>query len=267
MNSVKKNIGIVGAGNVASHLAGALSEAGNEIVQVISRSQKSAEDLGARFNALVNTDLSELNQEIDLLILTVPDHVIPEIVKSLGDFKGIVVHTSGAVSIEVFKPLKCQSGIIYPLQTFTKGRELDFRTIPIFIEASDERVLFQLKEIFQKISDSVFELDSDNRAQLHLAAVFVNNFTNYMITAANDILHSSGIQKEVMISLIKETFEKSIEMGPDNSQTGPAIRDDITTIKKHLKLLSFSPEHSRVYQCLTEAIQSRYNEDLGKKYD
>ncbi len=265
MNSSKNNIAIIGAGNVGYHIARALNEAGFKIIQVISRDKKSAEDIGTQYHAQVNTNISSLLPGIDILLLTVPDHAIPEIVKDLHNFQGIVVHTSGSVNIDVFRGLNCPHGIMYPLQTFTKGRELNFKNIPIFVEASDESVLSRLIDISKELSDSVYELNSESRSQLHLAAVFANNFTNYMISAANDVLDFSGIPKEVLVSLLNETFEKSLETGPDYSQTGPAIRGDNSTIKKHLKLLSFSPELSQIYQCLTEAIQSRYNRDSGDK--
>ena len=263
MNSSKNSIAIIGAGNVGYHMARALNEAGNKIIQVISQNQKSAEDIGNQYYAQVSTDISNLLPSIDLILLTVPDQAIPEVVKDLHDFQGIVVHTSGSVNIDVFRELNCSYGIMYPLQTFTKGRELNFKNIPIFVEASDESVLSCLIDISKELSDSVYKLNSESRSQLHLAAVFANNFTNYMISAANDVLDFSRIPKEVLVSLLNETFEKSLDTGPDFSQTGPAIRGDNSTIKKHLKLLSFSPELSQVYQCLTEAIQSRYKRDSG----
>ena len=223
MNSSNNNIAIIGAGNVGYHLARALNEAGNRIIQVISRDKESAEDLAVQCHAQSNANISDLLPSSDIVILTVPDHVIPEIVKDLQNFNGIVVHTSGSVTIDVFKELNCPNGIMYPLQTFSKGRELIFNSIPIFVEASDESVLALLLDISEGLSDSVHVLNSESRSQLHLAAVFANNFTNYMISAANDLLDFSGIQKDVLVSLLKETFEKSLEMGPDYSQTGPAI--------------------------------------------
>jgi len=225
---------------------------------VISRSPEEAESLANKLDAESGSDISGLNPDSDILFLTVPDHILPELVLELTDFRGLVVHTSGSVSIEIFRDLQCSHGILYPLQTFSKNRKIDFKSIPVFVEASDEPTLSLLKQISGEISDKVCELGSEQRAQLHLAAVFVNNFTNYLLTAASDILESAGIEKDVMVSLLRETLEKSIENGSLNSQTGPALRGDIPTIKKHLNLLSFSPELSQIYQCLTESIQSRY---------
>ncbi len=265
MDNRKYRIGIVGAGNVASHLVPALNSAGQKVNQIISRSVQSAQVLAKPIGAEFSSDIAKLNPELDIVFLTVPDHALLTLVNELLDFKGIVVHTSGTIPIDIFSHLKCSYGILYPLQTFSKGHEIDFKSIPVFIEASDKVILSVLKQISGEISDMVYELKSEQRAQLHLAAVFVNNFTNYLLTVANDIMESAGIEKGVMDSLLKETIEKYFENGSLNSQTGPAVRGDISTIKKHLNLLSFSPELSEIYQCLTESIQSRYKLGPGEK--
>ena len=258
MENRKYSIGIIGAGNVASHLVPALYAVGHKVEQIISRTALSAEVLAQGIGAEYSDNISKLKPDLDIVFLTVPDHALIELVNEFADFRGIVVHTSGSVSINIFSHLHCSYGIFYPLQTFSKKREIDFKSIPVFIEASDNITLSVLSQVSGGVSDKVYELGSEQRAQLHLAAVFVNNFTNYLLTVAYDILGSVGLEKEVMVDLLKETLEKSIEDGSFISQTGPAVRGDISTIKKHLNLLSFSPELSQIYQCLTESIQSRY---------
>ena len=230
------NIACIGAGNVASHLLPALHKAGHNIVQVISRSVLSAQSLAIPLDAGFSSDIGSLNPNLDLLLLTVPDHVLPNLIVEVEQFKGIVVHVSGSIPLSSFSNVNYPNGVLYPLQTFTKNRQVDFKNIPIFVEGSDDVVLGILKEISCQISNEVHLLDSEKRAHLHLAAVFANNFTNYLMSAANDILETSGIERNVMDSLIRETLEKAMDPGQENIQTGPAIRGDLATIKKHLNL-------------------------------
>ncbi len=250
---------------MASHLLPALCKAGHKIVQVISRSIVSAQSLAEPLGAQYSSSVISLNPDIDLLFLIVPDDVLPDIINEISWFRGIVVHTSGSLPLSSFNSVNYPNGILYPLQTFTKHRQLDFRSIPIFIEGSNETVLTLLREVSEQISNEVYELGSEQRAHLHLAAVFANNFTNYLFTAADEVLRTAGIERGVLNSLIRETLEKAIDPGPVTSQTGPAIRGDIATLKKHLNLLSFSTELREVYQCLTTSIQNYYSIRSGDK--
>jgi len=259
------NISCIGAGNVAGHLLPALFEAGHNIEQVISRSVGPGESLAKKVNAVFSKDVSDLNPGIEILFLTVPDHVLPDMISKLSGFKGIVTHTSGSVPLNCFSRVHYPNGVLYPLQTFSSSREIDFNNIPIFIEGSDTRVLSVLSEISNQISSKVSELNSEQRAYLHLAAVFANNFPNHLITIAKDILQERGLEPALVNDLIRETFEKAIDTGATGTQTGPAVRGDIPTIKKHLKLLSFSTEFQSVYQYLTRSIQEYYKTELRKK--
>ncbi len=259
------NIACIGAGNVAGHLLPALFSAGHNIVQVISRSSLSAQSLAIQLDADFSSKVDRLDPDLDLLFLTVPDHVLPNLINEVSWFRGIVVHTSGSVPLKRFSCVKYPHGVLYPLQTFSKNRQVDFKKIPIFIEGSDEIVHKVLTEVSQQISNKVYKLDSEKRAHLHLAAVFANNFTNYLITAADEILETAGIEREVISSLIRETLEKAIDPEQQSTQTGPAIRGDLPTIKKHLNLLSFSNELREIYQCLTTSIQNYYSTRSGDK--
>jgi len=252
-------IACIGAGNVSSHLLPAFNNAGHRIVQVISRSALSAQRLAEPFGADFSNEITKLDSSADILFLTVPDRVLPELIDEVSWFRGIVVHVSGSMPLSSFRYTKSHYGVFYPLQTFSRDRNLDFKTIPVFIEGSNQSVTDALSGLGQQISDKVYVLDSENRAFLHLAAVFANNFTNYLLTSASDILLRSGIERNVLDSLIRETLEKAIDPNQKDTQTGPAVRGDLVTIKKHLNLLSFSDELMEIYQSLSASIQKKYS--------
>lgn len=254
------NIGCIGAGNVANHLLPALLNAGHRIIQVISRSVISAQSLADKLDAAYSCEISRLDPDLDILFLTVPDNILPDLINEIAWFQGVVVHTSGTMPLSCFSCVKYPNGILYPLQTFSKQRHIRFTDVPIFIEGSNEKVVAILTDLAKQISSRVSELSSEKRAFLHMAAIFANNFTNYLITSADDILQEAGIERDVLNSLIRETLEKAIDSGIAPTQTGPAIRGDNATIKKHLNLLSFSSELKSIYQCLTISIQEYYSD-------
>ena len=259
------NIACIGAGNVAGHLLPALFKAGHNIEQVISRTVSPGESFAKKLDAAFSKDISSLKPSVDILFLTVPDHVLPDLMSRLSWFKGLVAHTSGSVPLSYFGRIDFPRGVLYPLQTFSHGREIDFSDVPIFIEGSNAMALSVLLEISSQISSNVKELSSENRAYLHLAAVFANNFPNHLITIAKHILTDHGLETTLVDRLIRETIDKAIKAGDTESQTGPAIRGDIPTIKKHLNLLSFSAEFQRVYECLTTSIQEYYSTEFKNK--
>lgn len=259
MPEEKNKIGFIGAGKLAGRLMTAFSHAGFKIKQVISRGGDNGRELARLYRSSYSNRLSELNPDIDFLVIAVPDSVIHDVVDKMPGIEGVTVHTSGAVSIDVFKGLARRYGVFYPLQTFSDSREVDFSNIPVFIEASDEKSLSLIRDISGEISKKIYEINSERRALLHLSAVFANNFTNHLLAVSSDIVKQTGLQKEVLYELVKETINKSFEMEPADSQTGPAIRGDDLTIKKHLNLLSFSDELSQLYICLTRSIQNYHS--------
>jgi len=252
MDGDKYTIGVIGAGNLAFSLVPALNGSGHQVKQIISRNKTAAMDLAKQSKADSHTRISDLLPELDIVFLTVPDSAIPVIARDLDWFKGILVHTSGSVSLESIMSGKGARGVFYPLQTFNRNRKVEFENVPIFIEGSGQTVLSDIKGIAESLSARAYEMDSAKRAELHLAAVFANNFSNYILLSSYRIAEKSDIPPELMKNLIKETFGKALENGPVASQTGPAFRGDKTTIEKHLKLLSCSPELSDIYQCLTD---------------
>jgi len=166
----------------------------------------------------------------------------------------VVAHTAGSYGLDIFPVHLNNKGVFYPLQTFSKGRNINFNDLPILIEASKPGTGKILKDIAEAIKGKVHFIDTEHRKRLHLAAVFVCNFTNHMLVAGKEITSGVGLSFELLEPLIRETISKALENGPENTQTGPAARNDLNTIEKHLELLSFSPELQKIYKEVSQSI-------------
>jgi predicted short-subunit dehydrogenase-like oxidoreductase (DUF2520 family) len=249
---------LIGSGNVASHLGKVLVAKGYTITQVWSRTAVNAISLAGQINSTAIADLSLVNKSADFYIISVADDAIPVIVGSLPQISGIVVHTSGSQSIEVLNRFQ-QHGVLYPLQTFSKSREVDFNEIPLCLEASDSEILDNIQKLALTISPNIHYLNSVQRRYAHLAAVFANNFSNYMQVISSDILQSNQIDKNLLKPLIEESFNKLCSMDAWEAQTGPAKRLDTELISKHLDLLKPFPQFYKIYQTISESIVDRAN--------
>lgn len=249
---------LLGSGNVATHLYKAFSASKEiSVKQVYNHSQESLNDFKAE--TVVTTSLSELMQA-DVYLLALKDDVIPEVAKKISHMKGLVAHTSGAVILNALHACK-RTGVFYPLQTFSKNKELDYTQIPFCLEANNPSDLELLKKIAENISGKAYEINSEQRKRLHLSAVFVCNFVNHLYSIGEDICKENEIPFEILQPLIKETADKIKDSSPSEVQTGPAIRRDQSTIDAHLKLLS-SSENKEIYQLITTAIQSFHGKKL-----
>ena len=176
-----------------------------------------------------------------IIIIAVPDHRLKSVLGSIRcSQETLVAHTAGSFGLDIFPEQIKQKGIFYPLQTFTKGRKVSFIDLPFLLESSDDESSEILKSIAESIGGKVHFVDTEQRRMLHLAAVFVCNFTNHMLTLGKEWRSKGDFPFEILVPLIKETISKAMDLGPENSQTGPAIRHDQNTIEKHLELLSFS---------------------------
>ena len=165
-----------------------------------------------------------------------------------------VAHTSGAVSIEVFEASQISNfGCLYPVQTLTLHEQVDYRKLPLLIEGSSAKALADVEEIATSISEYVKRIDSDTRLRIHLACVFANNFTNHMLTIADDLLRAKDIPFDILEPLLKETISKAMKYGPENCQTGPAARNDQATMKKHLEMI-VRPETKKIYEAISQRI-------------
>ncbi|MBI5916065.1 MAG: DUF2520 domain-containing protein [Bacteroidetes bacterium] len=251
---------LIGAGNVATHLGRKLVEVGEQVVQVFSRNLLKATELATALGARPIDNLYGLNARADLYIIAVHDDAIAEVVEKLGEFEledKLVVHTSGATPAKVFDaaPELNRTGVFYPLQTFTKGRQLDFSEVPICISASQTDDLQVLEVLALKLSPHVYKVTDAQRAWLHLAAVFVNNFTNHLFEIGHSSLKKQQLPFEMLLPLIRETVAKLDSGPPKAMQTGPAVRHDWTTTERHITLLNGRGDLQEIYRVLTKHIK------------
>jgi len=255
---------LLGAGKLARHLGPALVQRGMNIVAVYNRSLVAAKGLAAQLGVatLATDDWAQLPKNADLYLLAVADQAIGPVAQQLSAQLGPDVpmaHTSGATPITVLAPFTSRFGGLYPLQSFSNHRPIDFAQIPFCVQASDPTLLNLLRAMAQKMSPQVYELDDAQRAQLHLAAVFANNFVNYLIGQSQQILAQAAIPRTILFNLIRETIEKLEVQDAASAQTGPAIRGDQATIEKHLQLLAANPAARAVYQLISEQIAQTHS--------
>jgi predicted short-subunit dehydrogenase-like oxidoreductase (DUF2520 family) len=246
-------ISLIGSGNVATHIGAALKNAGHSIGRVWSRNPEHAALLAYHLKATPAGTAAETVADADLLIISVSDDAIPGIVRQFRTGCP-VVHTSGSTSMNVLASCSDVFGVIYPLQTFSKHREVDFRQVPIAVEGSSEEVVNLLKKLVSGLSDHVSVADSEKRLALHVAAVFAGNFSNHLYRLAERILSAHGMDFDMLRPLILETAAKAAAAGPGNSQTGPAVRNDRAILEKHFVFLENEPELASIYHLLSQQI-------------
>ena len=251
------NVVFIGSGNVATHMAKAFKATGHVVTQVWSFNPVHAAVLAATVDAIPVNGFSDLDDQSDLIVIAVKDDAIAEVAAQLSGSNALVVHTSGATDLSVLAGLK-HFGVLYPLQTFSKARELDFRKVPLCIEAAESKSLSILKAVAGSLSDSVFTVDSHQRRLLHVAAAFACNFVNHMYTLSHMILDQNGLEFELLRPLIRETAEKVQHLLPADAQTGPAVRHDEKTLRAHLNLLQDQPELQHIYQTLSDSIKKTH---------
>ncbi|HET6227043.1 MAG TPA: Rossmann-like and DUF2520 domain-containing protein [Bacteroidia bacterium] len=252
--SIKK-ITLIGAGNVATQLGTALHKAGYAIQQVYSPSAKSASILAKRINAQAITDLKNLDTTAAIYIIAIKDDAIATLAKQLSFNEQVVVHTSGSVEMSVLKNTSKNYGVFYPLQTFSKTKAVDFKTVPICIEASNKSTTALLKRFAKTISNDVQEIDSRQRKILHIGAVFACNFTNHLYAIADAFLGKHQLSFNLLKPLIAETADKIKQHDPASMQTGPAIRNDKKTMDVHIKLLAADKDLKTIYKLLSNHIR------------
>jgi len=261
MYSIKRIV-IIGAGNVGCHFARKLHDAGYIISQIVGRREASVIKLAKDLDASYCLEFGNVLTKQDLYIMALPDEVMQEILPCLPLSHELLVHTSGSFPLEFLSPYSENTGVFYPLQTFTRKRQIDLKEVPIFIEANRIDNENRLKEVASALSSNVQVADSVTRQHLHIAAVFASNFSNHMYDIARKLLDEHGLDIDLMAPLIRETANKAITMGPDNAQTGPAKRKDLATMQKHLGLLSGNEAARELYRLISESIiENIKNED------
>ena len=248
-----RSASFIGAGNLATHLAQALHLAGIKIIQVYSRNLHNANDLSIKVKSEAICDLSKINFDADLYIFAVADSAIADLFGAIDWHNKMIVHTAGSIPLQVFKN-QVNAGVFYPLQTFSKRRIVDFKAIPICIEANEQEIENKLVHLARKISTNVQIIDSEQRKQIHLAAVFACNFSNHMYAIANEILAKKQIDFEIIRPLILETTQKALENDPVSVQTGPALRSDKAVEENHQEMLVDSSIFQKIYRFVSQSI-------------
>lgn len=248
-------IAFIGAGNVAFHLSQALMRAGHTPCGVYSRQQRNADNLARRLGCPATTDLLAL-PDADACIFSVKDDALPGLIERFSPKAGrsLLLHTAGSVPIGIFEGKALRYGVLYPLQTFSKARPVNFSEVPCFLEASDAAALAQLRQLAGSITRRIAVLDSERRKQLHLAAVFACNFANHCCAIGEEIMASCGLPPSWLAPLIAETAGKLQEMPAAEAQTGPAARNDRSVMDEQEKTLQEHPEWLNVYRALSRSI-------------
>lgn len=250
-------VAILGTGNIAIHLLKAFLQSETiEVVQVVGRNTERVQKFSG--STSVSYKFTQI-AEADVYLIAVKDDAIPEVSAHLTHAKGIVAHTSGARTIDCLAAKN--RGVFYPLQTFTEGKPVNFASVPICIEAQNSTSLATLQQLAEALSKKVHTINSEKRKKLHLAAVFVNNFSNHLYCIGQSLCQQQGLPFSLLRPLILETAQKIQSLSPLQAQTGPARRGDKKSIQEHLSLLR-NPTHVELYQLLTKAIQQAYEEEL-----
>lgn len=252
-------ITIIGAGNLAWNLAHFLHHNGQTVLQVISQHLNHSNALAKEVNALADTNLSNIDPTADMVLLCVKDSAIASIAAQLNLGQQVVAHCSGSTPLDVLNKSSYQYGVFYPVQTFNKNELKDFLNIPICIEGNNSTSEEKLSILADRISNHVHRMDSAKRLQLHLAAVFANNFTNYLYGTAYELLETNKLPVNLLHPLLSAALQDAMKQNPHKIQTGPAKRNDAGVITKHLELLQNNADAKEVYELLTALIQKKHN--------
>ncbi|NUM31376.1 MAG: DUF2520 domain-containing protein [Bacteroidetes bacterium] len=255
---MKSKISFIGAGNLSFHLANAFDLAGYTIHQIISRNENIGKNLAKKYSAFFDINPENIAEDSDFVFITVPDNFIEEIVKKTITTNPCFVHCAGSISLSAISNYKTDAAIFYPLQSFTKNRKLNYFAIPVFIEASNNLAYNKIKNLANDFSNQVEELSSEKRRILHLAAVISNNFTNHLLSQSEHLLKKADMPIKWLKPLLEETVSKAFELGPEQSQTGPAKRHDELTINTHLEILQNETAIKEIYKIISEQIKAKY---------
>lgn len=254
-------IGIIGAGNVAWNLVDALQGSPYRVVAIHSRTGTSAARLAGEFGiGHHGNSPSELPSSLDLVLVAGSDHSVAGIAQAYAGHAGsetVFAHTSGSIPLAALAPLGKQTGVFYPLQTFTRGQQVDWQEVPLFLEGP-ETVLERLRPLAAHLSNRVTVLDSAQRLQMHMGAVFASNFANFMWLKADELVRQlPGVDFQVYGPLIRECVAKALKLGPEGAHTGPARRGDQVTMQKHQELLGHQDQE--LYTLISRMIGEHFS--------
>ena len=230
---------IIGRGRLATNLEHALLTAGHEVVSVNSRT------------------LESLPFEADVFIVAVKDAALADVIRAAtkGRENQLFVHTAGSMPMDLFEGLTAHYGVFYPMQTFSKERMVDFNDISVFLETNDVVSMERLKKLAATLTTHIYELDSEGRKHLHLAAVFACNFVNHCYALSAEVLAAKDLPFSVMLPLVDETAQKVHEMAPKDAQTGPAVRGDQNVMQMQASMLADHPAVKQIYEALSNDIR------------
>ena len=243
---------VLGTGNVAYHFINSFENSADvEVIQIYNHRPESLR----AFNSYTTTTQLSMLIEADLYLICVKDDKILELANAIPyRLKSIVAHTSGSVPL---LDTKHRDAVFYPLQTFSKDRQISFKNLPLCIETEFEEDFQILNNIANNLEAKVYAINSNQRQNLHLSAVFVCNFVNYLYHVGHEICTENQTAFDILKPLIQETANKVLTQSPKDSQTGPALRNDETTIQRHIEQLKDSP-YKDLYRYLTTSIQNTY---------
>jgi predicted short-subunit dehydrogenase-like oxidoreductase (DUF2520 family) len=232
-------------GRLATNLEHALLSAGHEVASINSRT------------------LEALPLEADVYIVAVKDAALADVIRAAtkGRESQLFVHTAGSMPMDIFKGLTVHYGVFYPMQTFSKERLVDFNDISVFLETNDAVSMERLKMLSTTLTTHIYELDSEGRKHLHLAAVFACNFVNHCYALSAEVLAAKGLPFSVMLPLVDETAQKVHELSPREAQTGPAVRGDQNVMQMQANMLAGNPAVKQIYEALSNDIQRLADND------
>jgi predicted short-subunit dehydrogenase-like oxidoreductase (DUF2520 family) len=254
-------VSFIGSGNLAWHLAPALDNADFPVQEVYSRNPAHAALLVERlYQANVKASLDFSTSSSRIFIIASLDEAIEDIVQEIIlPEEAILVHTSGSQPLTILGYAATPHlGVFYPLQTFSKDKKIEFKETPIFIESADPVTEKVLRAMGSALSGNVIPITSYDRKALHVAAVFASNFTNHMLLIAQDIMKENKLSYDWLKPLIAEMINKSLSIGPENAQTGPARRGDLEILDKHIEFLQENPTNAELYKIISQHILDRY---------
>jgi predicted short-subunit dehydrogenase-like oxidoreductase (DUF2520 family) len=256
-------ISFIGSGNLATRLAMELENVGHKVVDVCSRNDNNAILLTKKlYNAEVKTDYDFSDSPAEIIIIAVNDDAIAEVAREIVVREDVVlVHTSAAKPLDLLQFAATENtGVFYPLQTFSKGKRVNFDAIPIFLEASSIHAFLILNDLARSISRKTFQVDFKKRRAIHVAAVFACNFTNHLFRVSQEIMEKENLPFDLLKPLIIETLNKSLALGPQKAQTGPAFREDLETLDSHMEYLADSEIYSTIYKFISQDIIDKKND-------
>ena len=258
------DVSFIGSGNLAWHLAPALDNAGHIVREVYSTNPAHAEELTERlYQADVKASLDFSTSKSRLFIIAASDDNIKEIAREIVlPENAILIHTSGSQPLDILQfSAAANTGVLYPLQTFSKAKRVDFKTVPVFVESNSEEGERMLMTLAKEISSKVRRITSEERKALHVAAVFASNFPNHMLTIAKKILQDNRLDFELLKPLILETVNKSLVIGPEQAQTGPAVRNDLEILDHHIEFLQSDERIAELYRVISQHIIDVYGSE------